>query len=146
MLLCQSVSLLFTHRNSFNGSLCLNNAELGALLLNLVQHLLCDRLIYISQCLSSFFSLKKNPLPLPQSFFFFLYILSSKNASCSAQCEVRGRSESRLSHWASKHQRPGVTAWRNPPCSDIKVEIWMRLSVQSCFFCGWEMICACRAA
>lgn len=35
-------------KNSFNGSLCLNNAELQALMLNLVWHLTADWLICIS--------------------------------------------------------------------------------------------------
>lgn len=53
---CQTSSLLPSSssfsKTVFYGSLCLNNAELQALLLNLVQHLAAEWLIRVSQNLS----------------------------------------------------------------------------------------------
>ncbi len=94
----------------FNGSLCLNNAELQTLLLNLVWHLGADWLIRMSQCLlfsPIIPSVHRGPSHVSVSAskcFFWSLVTSSVSASCTPQFEVTGHTESWLHHWVNRSQ------------------------------------------
>lgn len=73
-LLSSLLLLLVILRNTFNGSLCLNNAELQALLLNLVWHLAADWLICIPPIIPSFCRSRSTVDRLVAVIFIFLLL------------------------------------------------------------------------